>query len=345
MSNITYLLGAGASAKSLPVVEQMNSQIFNFLRIFVNHQIINDEKWNDPEIIELKESFLKLMEEAKTHASIDTYAKKLFLKNENDKLKQMKSLISRYLIYEQTLIEDKKLKSEGNGRLDDRYDPFFAALLRNHKDKLILPERVKIISWNYDYQLELAYCDFMQCTLEQSRDYLNIYPKRTYNETDKEYNIIKLNGTADMYELIPEKAGKRGYGSTNIAVEDVSFPAIHQAFKLAFSHCYSHNAHFNSSISFAWELNKENNLKSQVSFAKEIISNTTTLIVIGYSFPLFNREIDRTILSDNKLDNLYYQCTENHKEAINYRIRNTIQNSPNPTFINDLDQFHIPYEL
>jgi hypothetical protein len=105
-----------------------------------------------------------------------------------------------------------------------------------------------------------------------------------------------------------------------------------------------------NSISFAFE---ENNFSKQALYhSKMIAADTTHLVVIGYSFPDFNREIDRHIL--NKMEKLEYICIQN-KEAnkllnkiaeISENIKNKISKMNFKTYLEEyLDEFHLPFHL
>ena len=95
MSKITYLLGAGAICNALPLVNNFKDRLDSFnKRLLENLQIRFDTKLMRKPIVNcfllvvrkekyLQESILWLKDIADKHASIDTYAKKLFIKNEN----------------------------------------------------------------------------------------------------------------------------------------------------------------------------------------------------------------------------------------------------------------------
>jgi len=87
--NITYLFGAGASANTLPVVSEMANGLEKFLEIIQTDTIFNfseDKITIDRSVVsrrELKDALCDtlswLIKGTKEHASIDTFAKKLYL--------------------------------------------------------------------------------------------------------------------------------------------------------------------------------------------------------------------------------------------------------------------------
>ena len=85
MANVTYLLGAGASANALPVVNELSAAIDDVITALSHYNLtfssnkvdilIEYEGYKKKAIDELK----KLLDGCLNHLSIDTYAKMLFL--------------------------------------------------------------------------------------------------------------------------------------------------------------------------------------------------------------------------------------------------------------------------
>ena len=80
----------------------------------------------------------------KDHATIDTYARKLYLTRNLRDFRKLKNVLSAFFVWEQ--LEHKP---------DNRYDTFLANVLEI--PNLNLPKDISIISWNYDSQIETAY--------------------------------------------------------------------------------------------------------------------------------------------------------------------------------------------
>lgn len=85
----------------------------------------------------------------KEHATIDTYAKKLYLTKRTNELKRLKNVLTAFFVWAQ--LESKA---------DQRYDTFLANILQN--ETLSIPNGISVISWNYDSQFELAYRNYSQ---------------------------------------------------------------------------------------------------------------------------------------------------------------------------------------
>ncbi|XCF06637.1 hypothetical protein ABI125_01970 [Tamlana crocina] len=317
--NITYLLGAGASYEALPIVEQIPDKLEGFLNQFYissfdfvikNQQksrigekhlfrfnSIEGQKLEFEKIKTFHKDILWLVNGAKNHTSIDTFEKKLYLQDNHTDLKKLKYILSCFFIYEQTFHFDK------------RYDSFFASILESLSE---IPSNLKILSWNYDSQLEIAFSRFSNKTIEESRDILNVFskgnmPTSSAENLNNEFNVFKVNGTTNL---------KNKKNETYDLIEDYDIDEVNLV--SSFLEIYSSRKLFSDyepNMSFAWENFKEeskfyNNLQNSVE-------ETETLVVIGYSFPFFNRKIDKFILDAMpKLKKIYVQDPKYSKDII-----------------------------
>jgi hypothetical protein len=213
--NITYLLGAGASYHSIPVVDSLNDRMELFLNMATPHQkgdpIIDKTFYNELNLQSILQKYGNVMLQALKHRTVDTFAKKLFLQKNWDDLHILKEFLCLYFAFEQSP-DDRKVVLPGQGfshiakeklqstldglhnHLDYRYDIFLAALLN---DEMELPSNINIISWNYDHQFEMAYGDYAKCNFNVSKSKLKIYP----HEKCDDGQIIKLNGSANQFIL------------------------------------------------------------------------------------------------------------------------------------------------
>jgi len=105
------------------------------------------------------------------------------------------------------------------------------------------------------------------------------------------------------------------------------------------------NFYFKNCLSFAWE-------DSPGTFIKQRIQNVSrdalVVVVIGYSFPYVNREMDRFIFGQMpKLSTVYVQDI-NANDVID-SVRSVLNDSQNQHIdiepINNIRQFYIPREL
>jgi hypothetical protein len=73
-------------------------------------------------------------------------------------------------------------------------------------------------------------------------------------------------------------------------------------------------------LSFAWE--NERFISSIRESALQKIKDTTHLVIVGYSFPTFNRKIDKEILSKMPdLKKVFIQTMKSSLDEINYRFQ------------------------
>lgn len=355
--NITYLLGAGASYHSIPVVEAMKDRMEFFINMCGDTMPLafgleNSFKMDSPNIdtsyygkIELSnilDKYRSILDETLKHRTVDTYAKKLFLRKEEIKLNLLKEFLCLYFAFEQAIDNRKIVKGKSyknlpqesqqsildnlNCCLDYRYDVFLASLLG--KD-MKLPDNVNIISWNYDHQIELAYMDYALCTFNEAKTHLKIYPH------DKAENgqIIKLNGSANQFILNDKVHAFEYYLSKN----DLYIDIIHE---ITTPKSLSEKGEY--ALNFAWE--KTPIQKKAISLSKGIIEKTDELIIIGYSFPYFNRSVDIDILSNCNASTIKVQCLHSDFKGIKQSLLDIWGEdiSSQIHYHDDLSQFYIP---
>lgn len=337
MSKVVYLMGAGASygkrdknqnnviTEGIPVVNEINNELkilLSDLEVYIKTHQFN--KKDGDNLIRLCENFKLLYNESSRHLTIDTYAKKIFLQDDIRQFDKLKDIISSFFMIMQ-------LKYP----IDKRYDAFLANIL-NYPYKKI-PEEITILTWNYDSQFEIAYREFND-TENPTPIYWKGIRKRlgvkdAYDDNLDHGKIFKLNGTAmfdwfNSFSLLGEECGE---GYENLYLE---FADVNRMFKTK------------NHLHFAWETDAD------CSYLKEVynhIHDAETLVVIGYTFPYFNRAIDRAIF-DNLLllKNIYIQdpyaerIIQNIKPVLSDRLINSnVKIIP----LTDVDQFYLPREL
>ena len=170
-------------------------------------------------------------------------------------------------------------------------------------------------------------------------------------ETD-EFGIFKLNGSAKALK----KDHHRAY--TNYLIENFDLPnneddesrsklfdkflSIANVVKI--DNMKTMDENLTTAISFAWEHRTNHDYYAKIH---DSIIDTKILVVIGYSFPFFNRKIDKLIINDYMphLEKVYFQApdAENLKERF-LAITDRIQ-SHNLILRRDENQFTFPNEL
>lgn len=301
---VTYLLGAGASANALPVVSEMNLRMFIFISYFKN--LFKED--SDSFSVYFDENLIKstINEYYKT---LDNYAKYLYISNLNNNARNhldntintpdyifFKLLIACYFNFEQfyskTLQNDnssfsiiskaiseyyeinrnynneyeefiKKINKIG----DERYNSFILQIFNDGFERL--PENIKIVSWNYDSQIELC---------------LETISKININNIE---GFIKLNGSFVIKNIKENKS--------------INFQEIFNnqlKIKDEFRKIFTKTNDYISDISFAWENKDSTKIITSQNYFKE----TDAIVIIGYSFPNFNRVIDIELFSKVDLE-------------------------------------------
>jgi len=347
-NNITYLLGAGASAECLPIYKRTkkNSHINNpdsfENRLKEFKKIPNIDKSKLPEHID------KILDELKYHISVDTIAKKLWLnrnyEDNNNKLNALKNTIAIFLIYEQMVHHP-----------DMRYDSFIATTLK--ENDRTFDNNTKIITWNYDIQFELAarkYFPDLQNkkigmgyeSMFNLQEKLNIYPYVQTESSDKtrtdfdydKFGIIRLNGTAGLF------LGKGGVNLDfiiDIYSEDAD-KNKQDILKQLPNFIDNYQGQIDNTFTYSWE-NTEISKKGFEN-AHKIVKKTNILVIIGYSFPIFNKRFDdkfmKSLPANSKIIIQSPEC-ESLKEIL-LRRYNPQQKNITIELIENTDQFWIP---
>ncbi len=326
---ITYLLGAGASANALPVVKIIPERLSQFrddVKKYLNpkkeiitqrdidkkpHQIITDIDW--------------LLEQTKKHMSIDTFAKKLWTRGNREELMKLKKLLSYFFIFEQV------------DKLDMRYDNFIASIIDSTKKP---SNDVRILNWNYDYQFEKAYSEYQGYSdLDIIQEKLNVAPSPNKTNPDSTQGfldklcLVKLNGTTSF---------KTMEGEILNLIKDLKKRKDEIEFKKIFeSHYNTPDSH--SLVTFAWE---KNQLPShqKVQF---ILNHTVAMVIIGYSFPQFNREVDKQIFNQLQGTGKKIYIQDLNTDTIKVKLKGVMKTNDYWDIIpvNMTDQFFIPFEL
>src|SRR5690349_2838358 len=97
-ANITYFLGAGASARAIPISQKLLGDVkAQATRRFIHKEGAPESEWCSapPEMVA---DFTWLASEAAHHASVDTFARKLFLTERAEELHKLKRVLSYYFM-------------------------------------------------------------------------------------------------------------------------------------------------------------------------------------------------------------------------------------------------------
>lgn len=385
MSRILYLMGAGASRglrntddskykleegesniiEGLPLVNEISNRLDYIIKSFTRYKVPENLKntifplgeiagvdYNQV-VNMLVNDLTWLKNESARHATIDTFAKKLYLKGDMDNFYKVELLLTIFFVLEQLI-----------NKPDSRYDTFLASVLTK---ELELPDDIGIITWNYDCQFEIAYREYTDNDFNYIHNKLFVYdvksdnpigdaqrkPKGVIKADDiKKYNnmnvfanhkIIKLNGTANFKDMLPITDYYEAESEIYLK-ELLNKYVLYDKVKGGYGY---------TRLSFAWDSDKyvDDFFDKKI---EKMVGDTETLVVIGYTFPFFNRETDRRIFelmsnlsqiyiqdpnADNTMKNILPVLSDTQKNVMKLRPGDGIEAITNKA------QFYLPPEL
>ena len=325
-----YLLGAGASAETVPTIQDMKEYF---------HDIYNLTYKNAPLSQGIPEKLLSDLE--LLHKGIvnfgtpDIFAKKCLLSNNFKEYLQTKRALSYYLMIWHIY-----------SGIDKRYYAFLTALLNREDSKVTLHPDVMVATWNYDLQYPSALSALTGKTVEQ----LNTEFDKIYHDYDNDSSFPKsffrLNGYAGSYLLNQNssKASILGEDYSFLYTQEDSEARLTSLIEL-YNHLLDKNDKITYNICYAWDDKEKYHPSKEDLFTS--VSEIEVLVVIGYSFPNFNRNIDKKlVLSMPKLKKVYLQDKVNYLKHRVYPIAQTRNlEILDSDYISDIDQFYIPNEI
>ncbi|BDA80175.1 hypothetical protein LPTSP3_g31050 [Leptospira kobayashii] len=341
---ILYYLGAGSSANSIPVVGALSNRMSAFKGYLINsvnldNQTFPKDSGIERTLIEIRNEFLNNIDwliEMSGRNSIDTFARKLWDANKLKELRILKATLACYILLEQT-ISDTQYKS-----LDHRYEHWLTKITERDREEGIpfLKKNFKVISWNYDIQIEKALESISQIDLNVPVfKKWGIYPKTGRYDPNslnsENTSIIKLNGSAGLLISTGEV-----YSLLTNTFKTFDKNSVINGLSVYYQ--YSYNTRSTQPIfTFAWEKNAM--AANGVKIAKEFAKNAKELFIIGYSFPDYNKDIDIEIISE--MDNLK-KITLQIKNDVLEHVQDIFK-SLKPTVEIKIDteitQFKVPY--
>ncbi|TGN14003.1 hypothetical protein [Leptospira ilyithenensis] len=337
-----YYLGAGASAKAIPVVNHLSNRMTAFKGYLSNTINLSDYIFSSESRIpltpeEVKEKFLKSIDhvvEKSGKNSIDNYARKLWEAKKTEEYDQLKATLSCYLLLEQSKADEQY------DIIDHRYDHWLTKITNREQGIPYLKPRFKVISWNYDLQIEKALEELCQFELGSPHyEKWGVYPKMgRYNNgslTDNEISIVKVNGSTGSY---------LNAGEVNSLLKSTfrEFDAKSVLNALEIYYKFSHSQpSIKQLFFFAWE--KVPMAQQGIEIAKTISKKAKELIVIGYSFPDYNKDMDVEILKEmTSLESIYLQVRDDKIEHVRTAMESIFPDIK-ITVDMKIEQFHVPY--
>lgn len=282
MSKIIYLLGAGASrgerdssqhgmgyyASGIPIVSEIKEYLNQYCATFYPHIGFGDGR-SHIKYPSIYKEMTWLRDVCKDNPTVDTYAKKLYVKSEITELERLKRALAIFF----SLIQKREKR-------DMRYDSFMQAVVDKRG---MMDSRISILTWNYDRQCEYAFHEYENTPTSASHQYkYSRIACKGYSDQYIDYNdsnLVKLNGMASFKPLHDHY----------LFEEDDYTPERFESYLSSNSNKYI------NFISYAWE--EDNDFVEKVL---PLTYDTEVLVIIGYSIPAVNRTIDKRLLEGMK---------------------------------------------
>lgn len=361
MANVTYLLGAGASFNSCPIWREQGEKMIEMSLKFLDSSFHKFEEVKFRNLITNPQQRIlwdigyfgyKSIE----YGTIDTYARKLFLSSyiyDKKELRNLKIAVSYFFgLWETSNDEIKKRIDTQTGKevvlseIDQRYISLLSTILqKSEKQNPKVNDNIRFISWNYDLQLEKAYLKFCSdgCAINDI--------SRTFSfrltEDIKNLNVCHLNGYcgyfySEYYDIKSETKKQK----ENFFINQTESKEIAKI--LEYSSYFAEEASketidFTNHINYAWEDNPTS--KKTREIAMNTFSETDILVIIGYSFPPFNKEIDKMLFQKlyKEKVKIYYQ---DPKASVQFLSALIDYDKADINVITDkLESFFLPYDF
>lgn len=357
MSKVTYLLGAGASfgkrhedgsiERGVPIISEFANELEDILKEINEVKsdwaefVFPDEKseFTKEELERVEDAMLRLLEVCKEYPTVDTFARQLFVTHKHvanpaipteNGYEDLKRILTVFLI----IVQMRHSR-------DSRYDGFLASIIKNNGT---FPP-MTILTWNYDMQMELAYRGYLHDEypgLSTLWWKMNVYNKTFESQYDSDASlaVIKLNGTGYFINNNPSSIQLEQVPLADIFFKDINWGLYRFASRMLEFKLYK------NTLSYSWEDKEE--IESVVDVACSRVVDTEEFIVIGYSFPYVNREIDtRIIKSMHNLQTIYVQdCNfDEIKDRIRTIVGEAITSDDQDVKIvkvDNLSQFYLP---
>lgn len=339
---ITYLLGAGASYGAVPIWRRQAESMIEVAREMLNLIRNSQKEFSRNEETRKQFSFLEsLFKEldffgikALDFGSIDIYAKRLYLLKDYESLNSLKKSVSIYFdLWESGFLNCSNKRNDKEERfykkIDQRYLSLLSVLLQPGETLPKLNPNVSFLSWNYDLQLEKSFETFLPQKEKSLRDIL---------EKFEEESILHLNGYR----------GILNNGGNDIEIVDKDKFTSIKSYLIELGEKREElerkKNSFLSSIKYAWEMDS-NSLEK----AKRIMNKTDILVIIGYSFPAFNRAIDQALINEFEKGSGYKRVIYQDPYANDDIIRSLFRNENRDGYVKlekeNTNQFYVPHEF
>ncbi len=347
--NITYLFGAGASAKACPILDQQAQKMYELANQFLDVETLalldlDAEPVNIKAIDRILFDIGKFGKKGIQYGTIDTYAKKLFLSDDyENQLDRLKISVSLFFTIWESMSNDHGLK-DNYKNIDQRYISLLASILEKtpNRDPSI-KQNIKFITWNYDLQFERAFKSFCMSHLDWKYVSKHLKFRNNISLLDT-LDICHLNGYNGFYytgNRTNDASKEVDTVDRNLEGKDVI--SILKELEFCIESESRGQLSFNNHINYAWETNPL--AEATRNQALGILEKTDILIIVGYSFPTFNKEIDQKLFEklEGRRTRIFYQDPNASKKYIS--ILTSRCDTSIECITDKLDYFFLPYDF
>ncbi len=308
--NIVYLLGAGASFNSIPILNHFGEAMVSVAK--AAYGTIDKSKF--PKISDEinANSVVNLINKwgarSLDYDTVDTLAFALAKNNKMVDLSELKLAVNLFLtLWQET--DNEELKSRNFPHIvDRRYMSLLKSLLKVNNGVWSMFPNIHFVSWNYDLQLQKAFSRFCMGNIEPYE--IHKYLKFRITDKPDDLNIYHLNGYSGHH--------MRGSSTENVreipffsTIESSDFGYVLDQLAIVYNAYKLGNVNINNHLKYAFE---PDSLKSGIiQGAQKHFREADAVVVIGYSFPEFNHSIDNLLFSNLKIKdkiNIYFQTPD-----------------------------------
>lgn len=343
MAKVLYLIGAGASATVLPIIDALKDETNTIIRWGLNDELRAFAK--KVEIYDGFEIYSSLCTESASFTTPDTFAKFLYCNNRDSDYIKFKTLISVYFFWKE------RIEKKNEECLDKRVISFLTTLSETNG---VFPKQVKLISWNYDSQIIRAIEKARSSSINNSflRNFKN-FPFSMDSTIDKiDLSCIHLNGIAgySYNQKTNKNENKLNDIPSPFVFDSIANETVEEQLKIKRIFEIFSSPNENLLISYAWEKQVSSNRdyeysEQRIEYAKALARGADILVVIGYSFPFFNREIDSEIFKEMPtLKKIYFQDPKLNGQFL-YSQFNLSKDRIDIEHIKDVKNYYVPHEL
>ena len=201
-----------------------------------------------------------------------------------------------------------------------------------------MPTNVRVISWNYDHQFEKSFAEFTpESRIDERRSTgrkLQVVPPLIPDKYDPgAFSILKLNGSAGA--RVPPSTDSPPRHNPDLYVHA---PELDNSLFLALRFCDNvASEDLDPYIQFAWE---DDTRRSDILELVDRFAPVRNVVVIGYSFPTFNRYLDRRIFDALRPSEIFLQVAGDN--GVRDRIVGLGVDKDKIKIVEDQKQFFIP---